>query len=121
MGGEPDGVSVRDLNGDGHQDLAIANFYNGISILLGAGDGTFQAATNLATTWSPASVQMADFNGDGKLDIVEGSYGVGTVAVFIGNGDGSFINGHVYSTPSTVGGIAIGDLNGDGIKDIVAA
>ena len=41
-----------------------------LSVLLGTGIGSFGAATNFATNIYPHSVTSADFNGDGKADLV---------------------------------------------------
>src|SRR5271165_2476210 len=59
-------VSVADFNGDGKPDLAVGSD-NSIEILLGNGDGTFQALTPLAVPG--AWLATADFNGDGKPDL----------------------------------------------------
>ena len=59
--------------GDGKPDLIVANEYsNNIGILLGNGDGTFQAQKTFSTGSNsyPRSVAVADLNGDGKLDLV---------------------------------------------------
>ena len=40
-----------------------------MSVLLGNGDGTFQAAVNYAVGNAPYSVAVGDFNGDGKPDL----------------------------------------------------
>ena len=46
-GGSPQSVAVGDFNGDGKQDLAVANFNSSnVSILLGNGAGSFGSATN---------------------------------------------------------------------------
>ena len=59
-----------DFNGDGKPDLAVANSgSNNVSVLLGNGDGTFQAAVNYAAGNAPNSVAVGDFNGDGKADL----------------------------------------------------
>ena len=42
---------------------------NNVSVLLGNGDGTFQAAHNFNAGSIPASVAVGDFNGDGVLDL----------------------------------------------------
>src|SRR4051794_8150224 len=53
-GTNPYAVITADFNRDGRLDLAVANYSsNTISVLLGNGDGTFQAAKNYATGASP--------------------------------------------------------------------
>lgn len=63
-----------DLNGDGKLDLAIANsFSNTISILTNTSAGgaiSFTGAITLPAAEMPGSVTAADFNGDGKPDLV---------------------------------------------------
>src|SRR5438034_9520978 len=57
-------VAVADFNGDGIQDLAVAN-----GVLLGKGDGSFQGAVNYPAGNGPVSVVVGDFNGDGIHDL----------------------------------------------------
>jgi FG-GAP-like repeat len=130
-------VAVADLNGDGTPDLAVANVGNpdvgddgGVNILLGNGDGTFQAALNVTAGKNPVSIALGDFNGDGHPDVVVAnrvipSSGAGTVSVLLGNGDGSFQKHVDYSfqgTGSATGTgpvyVAIGDFNGDRRLDL---
>ena len=61
-------------------------------MLLGNGDGTFQAAVNYGAGDVPAtSVAVGDFNGDGKADLaVANESDSGNVSVLLGNGDGTF-------------------------------
>ena len=69
-GDSPFSVAVGDFNGDGKQDLAVANLLQtDVSILLGDGAGNFSAPTNFAAGGSPVSVAVGDFNGDGKQDL----------------------------------------------------
>ena len=69
-GTAPHSVAVGDFNGDGKQDLAVANdSSDSVSILLGDGAGNFSAPTNFPVGDSPLSVAVGDFNGDGKQDL----------------------------------------------------
>jgi len=121
----PQATAVADFNGDGKPDLVVANandYDNTVSVLLGNGDGSFQAPVDLATNPAPDSVAVGDFNGDGKLDLAVAAEGNFTVSVLLGNGDGTF-QAHVdYATVS--GGpvsVAIGDFNEDGKPDLTVA
>src|SRR5277367_3431626 len=72
-GDAPRFVAVGDLNGDGKQDLVVANKYSqSVSILLGNGNGTFQAQQTLAAGNEPASVAVAELTGDGHEDLIVG-------------------------------------------------
>src|SRR5258706_2719560 len=109
-GGQPVCVAVGDLNGDRTPDLVVAN-YNTVSVLLGNGDGTFGAKTDLAIGGVATSVAIADLNADGKLDLaVTGS---GSVSVLLGNGDGTFGVKTDFATGPGPASLALGDLSSD--------
>jgi hypothetical protein len=91
----PDAVAVGDFNGDGKLDVAVTNLVDGtVSILLGNGDGTFQAAQSYAVGLNPSSVALGDLNGDGSVDLAVANNGgplvPGTVSILLGNGNGTF-------------------------------
>jgi hypothetical protein len=133
----PVSLAVGDLNGDGKADLAVANsgaflgsFTNGsTSVLLGNGNGTFQAALNYDVGTNPVSVVLGDFNGDGKLDLAVGNGTVnpidnhahGRVSVFLGNGDGTLQTAVDYIAGIGLSSVAVGDFNGDGKPDLAVA
>jgi hypothetical protein len=122
-----------DFNGDGKLDLVVANSGGGVgagnvSVLLGNGDGTFQAAANYDAGTTPLSVAVGDFNRDGKLDLVVASRGSfannytdGSVSVLLGNGDGTFQAPGAYGPVVTPNSVAVGDFNGDGNPDLAVA
>ena len=122
VGSHPYTVVVGDFNGDGKPDLAVANQgSNNVSVLLGKGDGTFQAAVNYVTGIEPYSVAVGDFNGDGKLDLAVENYGSSTVSVLLGNGDGTFQTAVNYATGVGSIVVVVGDFNGDGKLDLAVA
>ena len=116
---------VADFNSDKKSDIAFSNLdptTNNLtmSIFLGKGDGTFQAAKNISV---PAgfngSFGVGDFNGDAKPDLAIGV--AGGIAVLVGDGDGTFRQGSTATTADTfnVGSIQVADLNSDGKLDLL--
>jgi hypothetical protein len=112
-------VAAGNFNGDGLSDLAQVNALRGtVSIFLNNGDGTFALTTALNPGLNGLSdVVVADFNGDGRLDLAVNSGG--TVAVFLGNGNGTFKRPIDSSSTNALGDLAVGDFNGDGKLDLV--
>jgi hypothetical protein len=88
-GSRPESVAVGDLNGDGVLDLAIANSSsNSTSVLLnatavGAATASFVPQQAFATQTAPASVALADYNGDGTLDLAVANFRSNTVSVLL--------------------------------------
>jgi uncharacterized repeat protein (TIGR01451 family) len=116
-------LAVADVNGDGKPDLVGINGSNSgyVYVLLGNGDGTFQApvATTLTGVGYLALV-VGDFNGDSKPDIAVVSWD--GIEVALGNGDGTFGTPISSPLPVTNGSYAIaGDFNGDGKLDIAVS
>jgi hypothetical protein len=138
-GSGPLSIAVGDLNGDRRPDLVTANHntvtgnYNfdrvdGVSVLLGNGDGTFRAKRDYVDTnvihdsLEFHSVAVGDLNGDGKTDVEVGDRR--TISVFVNRGNGRFLPRLDYGTgESEIGAgarsLALGDLNGDRKPDLV--
>ncbi|HVH72841.1 MAG TPA: FG-GAP-like repeat-containing protein [Candidatus Dormibacteraeota bacterium] len=112
---------VGDLNGDGKLDLVVATV-NGIAIFLGNGDGTFQPFSLLSNTSGDGVLALADFNQDGKLDIVQTTQ-TNDITVALGNGDGTFRQASGFQIPSILNtqSVVVGDFNGDGKPDLAFA
>jgi len=128
----PGSVTVADVNGDGKPDLLVANLAQGalnhgsVGVLLGNGDGTFQAVVTYDSGDDNAvAVVVADVNGDGKPDLLVANLGTvagGTVGVLLGNGDGTFQAAVIYgSGGDEASSVAVADVNGDGKPDLVVA
>jgi fibronectin type 3 domain-containing protein len=119
-------VSVGDFNGDNKLDLAVTNPSNDtVSVLLGNGEGTFQAPVTYSTGNSgdhPAAVSAVDVNGDGKLDLAVTNLNAKNVVILLGNGNGTFTaTAPVSATSGAQTGpsaIATGDFNADGKIDL---
>jgi hypothetical protein len=119
-------VVTGDFNGDGNLDLAVANqaiqpgANSAIAILLGNGDGTFQAPVSYSTG-APSAVFLAvgDFNSDGAADLAVANNGADTVSVLLGNGNGSFQAAAIYASGGAfANSLAVSDFNGDGLPDL---
>jgi hypothetical protein len=87
--------TVGDLNGDGIPDLvlpdAVGGNTNGVSVMLGNGDGTFKPAVRYTLgSGYPYAAAIGDLNGDGFADLVTSDALYGQVKRLLGNGDGTF-------------------------------
>src|SRR5271170_4393167 len=128
----PGAIAVGDFNGDGIPDLAVAPVLDegNSEVLLGNGDGTFTIANGSFGigngTATSNAIAAADFNGDGKLDLVETCASLddqpcNLLLIQFGNGDGTFMQSPAVLIDLGFSGsqsMAVGDFNGDGQPDL---
>jgi Bacterial Ig-like domain (group 3)/FG-GAP-like repeat len=137
-------VATGDFNNDGNLDVVAVNGADtfgacgdssgSLVTMLGSGDGTFTTGPVLSNSFSngfqsggnpnlPMQAVVADFNGDGNLDlaVICGN----TFYLFFGNGDGSFQSALMPlgapaagNNSASVAAIAEADFNNDGIPDL---
>ncbi len=115
-----------DLNRDGWSDITTINEVSAdLRVFLNRADGSglFQPMT---TPFTPLPVEsspneVADFDGDGLIDVVTSSDGAGQIAVCFGNGNGTFRTPTLINVGANPRGFGIVDADGDGDFDIAVA
>ena len=121
-GAGPHGVVAADFNGDSKADLVTSDPDGGaLRVMLGNGDGTFQAAVVLPTGGTtPQPVLAVDLNLDGSLDLVTVNVGsAGTVTAMLGKGTGQFATPQQISAPGSHSDVVAADVNGDRLPDLL--
>ena len=134
-------VAVGDLTGNGILDIVTTNsgfageafppLNPSLSVLMGNGDGTFQAPLTFSLAGfrdgTGVSVAIGDMNHDGRLDVVVAgeaatTANVGIVDVFLGQGNGTFsLAATTQLSDFWTEATRLGDFNADGNLDVVVS
>jgi hypothetical protein len=125
-------IATGDIDGDGNQDVACHDEQVTATIFFGDGTGGFRnslqeqtPAGTWYTSYEAKSIQLADMNGDGRLDLLLTSSGVNSFFVLENDGMGGFWPGAVaYAHPYTPLGVypstlQVVDVDGDGVDEVV--
>lgn len=109
---QPSDIALGDFNSDGDLDVVVSNQNSdNVSVLLGAGDGTFGGPINFAVGDFPLSVAVGDLNGDEILDIVTANTGSNNVSVLLGDGTGMFGVATNFDVGTQPFSVAVGDFD----------
>jgi hypothetical protein len=131
----PYSLRVADLTGDGHLDILVtesSNNVQSIELFTNTGKGTFaQAVLPVAIKPESGNLVIADFNGDGIMDLASQSNGAdgidlntgdGVLAFDFGTGSGKLASQPLtLASPQTNGFLVVGDFDGDGRPDLAFA
>jgi hypothetical protein len=112
-----------DLDRDGWSDLTLVNEVSAdLRVFMNRADGSGLFGSMLpAIPYESSPNEVADFNGDGFVDMVISSNATNQVSLVFGNGDGTFDPAVLLSTPQYPRGFGVMDADGDGDMDFAVA
>jgi hypothetical protein len=90
-------------------------------VLLGDGGGAFPTANHYATGDAPNTVALADFDRDGRLDLVTSNSILDDISLLRGNGDGTFQAPVASPAGDQASNAIVADFNGDGFPDVAVS
>jgi len=136
VGPDPYSIAIADINGDGKPDLIVANLYGDyghtVSVLLsttptGSTTQNFASQQTFSAGYRPFSIAVADFNGDGRPDVVTADENGSYVCILLnttppGASSASFAAQQIFLAGMTyiseAFSVGIADINGDGKPDL---
>jgi hypothetical protein len=131
VGGDPQAVTVADLDGNGQLDIAVATTANTVSVILNPIlYPTFipQTGVDYATGVQPIAIKAADLKGDGHLALLTANYGAtlspgnqGLSVLFQDTTAGTFVAPVHYATGYRASALAVGALSSPGHLDVAVA
>ena len=126
LGSFPDYIVAADLDGDGDQDLAVANQESdNVTILKNRGSGNFRqpASSPEAAGDAPVALAAFDLDGDADQDLAVANAFSDDITILKNGGNGNFFQ--PGSSPEAAAtkplSVAAADLDGDGDTDLAVA
>ncbi len=116
-GTEPKTAVFADFDGDDVLDLAVGG-RGTVAVLLGVGDGTFDAPTIYDFGSGSAFVTSGDLDGDGDEDLVIAESGASRAVALYNAGDGTFGNAEEFTAGVEPVDVELADFNNDGDLDV---
>lgn len=118
-GSMPRAVAAADLNGDTYPDVVVADIGESVlRVLLGNGDGTFDAGSDVSVAADPIALAIADFNNDTYLDVAVVHESQDLVAILFGDGTGALTADNTIAVGDAPSALALGDFDNDGEIDL---
>lgn len=119
----PQAIALADLNNDPFPDLiAVDRFADEtVTIIRNSGSEPFFDPADAETVTvgaAPSAVVAADFNRDGRTDILVANQDDGTLSIVLGQEDGSFLQVSAPDATFSPIGLAVGDFDRDGDLDV---
>jgi hypothetical protein len=119
-------VGFGDFDGDGHLDILLVKGRHWPifdRVLLGDGRGGIRKAYNLGKVADRSYTGgLADFNGDGFLDVAVSNDSPDRKLIYLNDGKGNFAIGSEFGSPEwPTRNLSIADINSDGLPDLILA
>jgi hypothetical protein len=108
-----------DFDGDGKRDVVLPSSV-GVDVYPGKGDFTFGTPVGLVTNGSALDGIVADFNNDGRADLVTANGETGAISIFMNHGGLTFSPSDLHSSHQT-NDVTVADVDHDGRLDLLVA
>jgi Bacterial Ig-like domain (group 3)/FG-GAP-like repeat len=111
-------LASADFNRDGKRDILFIDRRKAIVVLLGRGDGTFEAPRRTPTTGYGSPLMTVDINADAIPDVVLDDEVFNRYTIYLAKGDGTFEQAGAFTRAENMG-FTLGQFTGDANADLV--